>query len=1097
MGVHVEFPVFVTSASDRRPQHKYQVQSVFVPDVVGRGRTFDRAMRECAKATRRRFQDVAAERATVRPLQWMAFNPELRVRKVELTLREHGGHQSPLTVTVALFEVGEQPFACVPRFHGQVVRLPTDTKWPEQVSFLERALALLLKQMRQELDPEPVRLAPFAVHKGDFVTSLAVTLPVTRGRFHFDPVDASGVFASTDEVGEFVGSVEIRKVAADLADAYPDDLKRTLVDDPRVQLLSDALFEGRPEALVLLGPPGAGRTTLLHEAVARRLDVHATQQGRLEKVPRVWHLDPVRVITGMSLIGAWQRRAESIFCHLRDRLRTQHDGDRTDALFVDNAVALCRVGKHSGGNLTLSSVLRPFVERRELPVILEASVEEWQRMEELDRPFADLFRPIRVPAPERADALRIVIAHRARLERFSGCTVDRSVVRRLVDLDDRYPGTRAAPGSLVERLERLADQHPGQRLSAADVDRAFLGRTGMRQEMLDPHAPLEEERLRERLEKRLVGQPEAIDALSDIIHVLRAGVAPPGRPAGSMLLVGPTGVGKTETAKVLASTVYEDPDALVRFDMNEYVDASAAQRLIGDGHSGEGQLTGRVRYRPFCVLLLDEIEKAHPSVHDLLLQLLDEGRLTDGMGRVADFGQAVVVLTSNVGATEAGRKLGFGADPAAAAATYRSALTRAFRPEFLNRIDRVVVFRPLARDHIRHIARIQLGQLLGREGMLRRTLIVEVDDEVLEWVSGLGFDPELGARALKRALERELVGPIADAVVPLAVDEPAVLTLTAREGGGVQLEASPLPLRERGSEHVMDQLLTGPRTQAVRWLAEQTRAAMDRLSEAPLVASAVAGPSDVELPPSMGILGRLRELAASLETEHDEDEERMVLGSRAASQAIERSKPRSRFYKRMWAFGPDQKEQLVHEHVRDVMQDLMSQPGVEHGALTLEDFSVAEAVFTIARARPQVAARDLTVRVHNLTPAAAGSHVWTSMMAANLAKVVETFGGAVQVAAEHTGTTLEIHGACFDELLEGEWGVHLYYPPDHPPLAVRVSIGEEPARARAVRLYCPAAHDPGSVTDLRSGQVVPWADLDLWLPRWMVRSFALGGVSDG
>ncbi|MEM6928465.1 MAG: AAA family ATPase, partial [Myxococcota bacterium] len=793
MAVAIDMAVFVTVDRDRGAASKYRVQSLFLPRHRGAGPTFQRALRTCAKITARAYRGHVPDRASMAQLGWLAFDPAMVVETVELDLPATGGGLMPVGLTIGRFEAGGQAWAVVPRLDGHVVALP-DARYPEQIEHLARDLSREIRDLRRAMHPDRVDLSTFAAQKGDFLTSVTVHLDVRQGRFAFDPFFSGDTRAGVAVEGRFVGAEELPRVATNLADRYPEQLHRTLDPDPRVDDLHQALYTERRAAIALLGPPGAGRTTLLHEAVAQRLEEHDRQGGRLQKVPQVWHLDPTRIIAGMALVGAWQRRSQAILRHLRDRLRKTYDSELADVLFIDNPVALCRIGRHAGGSLTLSTLMRPFIERRQITVVLEASPTEWQRLEELDRPFADLFRVVRVPPPPRRDALRYLIARRDVVERATGCTVTRPALRRLVEIDTRYPGARAAPGSLVDRLAQLADQHPQATLEESHVETAFLGRSGMRPEMVDPARALVDDQLREELRRRLIGQPDAIDALSDAIHLLRAGLVVPGRPAGSLLLVGPTGVGKTETAKVLADYVYESDGALVRFDMNEYVDGRAVSRLIGDGMSTDGQLTGRVRYRPFCVLLLDEIEKAHPSVHDLLLQLLDEGRLTDAFGHAVDFTQCVVVMTSNVGAREALRRLGFDDDAAGLAATYRSALGRAFRPEFLNRIDRVVVFERLDEGSVQAIAKLQIGRLLRREGLLRRTLVVRLAPSVLPWVAKLGFDPDLGARALKRALERRLIGPVAGAVVEVPVEQPTSLTVSVHNDV-LRVDVEPLAAR--------------------------------------------------------------------------------------------------------------------------------------------------------------------------------------------------------------------------------------------------------------------------------------------------------------
>jgi ATP-dependent Clp protease ATP-binding subunit ClpB len=272
--------------------------------------------------------------------------------------------------------------------------------------------------------------------------------------------------------------------------------------------------------------------------------------------------------------------------------------------------------------------------------------------------------------------------------------------------------------------------------------------------------------MEERLEERVVGQPEALAAVSSAVRRSRSGLQDPNRPIGSFIFLGPTGVGKTETARALAGFLFDDEAAMVRLDMSEYMEKHAVSRLIGAppgyvGYDEGGQLTEAVRRRPYAVILLDEIEKAHPDVFNVLLQLLDDGRLTDGQGRTVDFRNAVVIMTSNLGSAEI-QRLGAraGADLGEVREAALEHLRAAFRPEFLNRVDEVVVFRPLGREDVGRIVEIQLGRL--RKLLAERKLTLSLSEAARESIADAGYDPVYGARPLKRALQRLVQDPLAN-----------------------------------------------------------------------------------------------------------------------------------------------------------------------------------------------------------------------------------------------------------------------------------------------------------------------------------------------
>ncbi|MFT4978655.1 MAG: ATP-dependent Clp protease ATP-binding subunit ClpC, partial [Myxococcota bacterium] len=905
---------------------------------------------------------------------------------------------------------------------------------------------------------------------------------------------------------------------------FPDELKRTLSDDPRVDLLDEAIYTSRPAPLVLVGPPGAGRTTLLHEAIARHLDHHRQKQTDIDRIQRVWHLDPTRVVSGMSTIGAWQRRTEAILAHLQERLKKRFHIRRADALFIDNPVALCRVGRSAGGDLTLSTVLRPYVEQRALPIVMEATAEQWQRLEELDRPFADLFRVVRVQPPPRDKALRILIRRREQLEASTGSWIARGALRRIAELEERYPSSRAAPGSLVERLERLVDQVTDSKVTVERVEEIFLRRSGMRPEMLDPTRPLPAAALQAQIARRLIGQPEAVSALSDVIHTTRAGVSAPGRPAASLLFVGPTGVGKTEAAKVLVQTLYALDESMLRLDMNEYVDADAARRLIGDASRPEGQLTGRIRHRPFCVLLLDEIEKAHPSVHDLLLQVLDEGRLTDSLGRVSDFSQAIVVLTSNVGAREVGKQAGFGRGASGQAATYRGALRRSFRPEFLNRIDQVVVFGSLSPADIQEIARLQLARLLLREGLLRRTVLLELTPAVLAHVAHLGFDAQMGARALKRALEQELVAPIADCLVSIPIEQPTTLHIDVADGALVLTDA-PLPMAAELSRPLLSEALAGLEEDGeLEWALSHVREILEALnSRSELALAAVSSPDGAHVPEEMMLLSELRTLRSQLDTSLAEVEDLPPLSHSVLSGSNWRRNPRisqKRLRKPYWrcSTGSTGQEEAAHDQTRAMLLDLIAESPAQHSKPTV--LSQWQLIDTLQRG--QALLREgppgAAVYLRNLTAAAEGAwemfadllESWRSLLKdRDIALTVHCVDGRGRIIAEPeepADRIWELRGPGAVDILAPEAGIHLFYPDDEPPQALQLQLaplGEGPpplaalltdwtvptseSKPSAIRQYCPPdqTSDRGSVSDLRTGMVVSYSDFRRWHREWI------------
>jgi len=280
--------------------------------------------------------------------------------------------------------------------------------------------------------------------------------------------------------------------------------------------------------------------------------------------------------------------------------------------------------------------------------------------------------------------------------------------------------------------------------------------------------------------------------MAEVVSIAKARLNDPARPLGSLFFLGPTGVGKTECSKALAQYLFSDESRLLRLDMNEFVSPNAAARLVGTFGQPDGLLTGAVRHQPFCVLLFDEIEKAHPDVFDLLLQILGEARLTDARGRTADFSNAVVILTSNLGTRQAATDLGFRKkDEVSSQDMYLKAVQDFFRPEFFNRLDRIVPFQQLSREEMERIARLMIAEATGRQGLVRRKCVVDMTPPALERIIDRGYDPALGARAMRRSVERELVSPLARQLAGVLLETPTALEVFGH-GRGLDVQVTPL-----------------------------------------------------------------------------------------------------------------------------------------------------------------------------------------------------------------------------------------------------------------------------------------------------------------
>ena len=489
--------------------------------------------------------------------------------------------------------------------------------------------------------------------------------------------------------------------------------------------------------MLLVGPPDVGKTALVHE-LARRIAAGEAPQALHER--KVWRVSANELIAGAMYTGQWQERAR----------RLVDDARSTQAVIVmGDPVGIVDAGRWARSDNNVSRHLRPYVESGEITIVCEATPEQFAAALKSEPSFVGAFHRIDVPEPARDDVRAIAAAAAARLGDAASLSIEPEAIDAAVELTGRFEPYRSFPGKAIRLLEDAVRERADgvERLDREAMTAAFARRSGLPLVLLSDAVPLRLADVREHFESRVIGQPEATSTLVDLIAMLKAGLNDPKKPLGSFFFVGPTGVGKTESAKALAEFLFGSDERLVRFDMGEYSSDDAVRRLIGSAWgTDEGELARRVREQPFCVVLLDEIEKAHWSVFDALLAAIGEGRLTDAAGRVADFRNAIVIMTSNLGArTIRSSPLGFGAGAAdnGADRRYVEEAEKFFRPEFFNRIDRVVVFHPLSAATVRRIARRELERLLTREGIIRRQLLVELDDAVVDTVAASGFHAAL------------------------------------------------------------------------------------------------------------------------------------------------------------------------------------------------------------------------------------------------------------------------------------------------------------------------------------------------------------------
>jgi ATP-dependent Clp protease ATP-binding subunit ClpC len=606
--------------------------------------------------------------------------------------------------------------------------------------------------------------------------------------------------------------------------------------ETEIEQVVEALSRRRKNNAALIGEAGVGKTAIA-EGLALRIadgDVPEPLHG-----VRVVALDLAGMVAGTQFRGAFEQRLKALLDEVAG-------ADGQVILFVDELHTVLGAGAAEGA-MDAANMLKPMLARGELRMIGATTLAEYRKIER-DSALARRFSPVMVEEPSVGDTIAILNGLRPQYEEHHRVRIADKAIEAAARLSDRYISEYRLPDKAIDLVDQAAARlrlrsagSDGDRLRTelerlraekqAAVDAEAYEDAGKikleidrlerqlselaeaaevvvgEQEIADvvaartgiPVGQLvagELERLgtlEKDLHRRVVGQDTAVHAVAETVRHARAGLAEPDRPLGSFLFMGPTGVGKTELVKALAERLFATEKSLVRIDMSEYREPHTVARLIGSppgyvGYGEGGQLTEPVRRRPYSVVLLDEIEKAHPEVWNVLLQVLDDGRLTDGEGRTVDFTNTVIVMTSNLGAGEAKRPLGFTAS-AVPPATDRmlEAAKRAFLPEFLNRIDDIVVFEPLSEEQVERIAELLCSRIADR---LRedRDVELELDPVLVARLGREGFDPEFGARPLKRHLRRTLEKELTRAILDGRIGAGTRVRATDGEDQSIELE---------------------------------------------------------------------------------------------------------------------------------------------------------------------------------------------------------------------------------------------------------------------------------------------------------------------
>ena len=534
--------------------------------------------------------------------------------------------------------------------------------------------------------------------------------------------------------------------------------------------------------VLLVGASGVGKTALIWELA--RLG----RQAGLEQP--IWETTASVLIKELTRDTGWQDNLTFLLRELKQR---------GGFLFVRNLMELFEVGQYEGNAVSMAEYLQPFLARGELHLLTECTEEERARIELRSPNYLSIFHEIRLDTPR--DELEDIIERKVGdLAGHHQVRIEAEAIREVIRLNQRFSPYAGFPGKPIRFLESLLlhRQEDNSSVERAEVIARFCEETGLPSFMVDPDIPMELDAVGRKFAANVYGQERAVDSLVNLLASVKTALSRTGKPIASFLFVGPTGVGKTELAKVLAEFMFGSRDRLTRFDMSEYSSAYDVMRLTGLSFRNDGLLTSAVRREPFCVLLFDEIEKAHSDFSDLLLQILGEGRLTDSRGKLVNFCSCIVIMTSNIGASKMqGNRISLKKELDTKQVTehFLSAVRAYFRPELFNRIDQVIPFEPLSRPVVRQVVDRELQLLQEREGIRFRRMHLQLAPEVYDYLAEHGYHAQYGARHLQRIIRERLIVPLARALNAEDFDDQLVVTVAPDgEKLRVEVEADPLGL---------------------------------------------------------------------------------------------------------------------------------------------------------------------------------------------------------------------------------------------------------------------------------------------------------------
>ncbi|MEX5728364.1 ATP-dependent Clp protease ATP-binding subunit ClpA [Rhodovulum iodosum] len=570
----------------------------------------------------------------------------------------------------------------------------------------------------------------------------------------------------------------LAKYCVDLnAKAQKGDVDPLIGREHEVERCIQVLCRRRKNNPLLVGDPGVGKTAIA-EGLARKIVSGETPEVLANST--IYSLDMGALLAGTRYRGDFEERLKAVVNELEEH---------PDAiLFIDEIHTVIGAGATSGGAMDASNLLKPALQGGKLRCMGSTTYKEFRQHFEKDRALSRRFQKIDVNEPSVDDAVKILEGIKPYFEKHHDVSYTPEAIKSAVELSARYIHDRKLPDKAIDVIDEagaaqhlLAEDDRAKTIDSPQIETvvAKIARIPPKSVSKDDAEVLKD--LEKSLKRVVFGQDNAIEALSSAIKLARAGLREPEKPIGNYLFAGPTGVGKTEVAKQLASTLGVE---LLRFDMSEYMEKHAVSRLIGAppgyvGFDQGGLLTDGVDQHPHCVLLLDEIEKAHPDVYNILLQVMDHGKLTDHNGRTVDFRNVILIMTSNAGASEQAKAaVGFGRERREGEDT--AAIERTFTPEFRNRLDAVISFAPLPKEVIMQVVEKFVLQLEAQ--LLDRSVTIELTRPAAEWLADKGYDDRMGARPLGRVIQEHIKKPLAEELLFGKLAEGGVVKVGVKDG---------------------------------------------------------------------------------------------------------------------------------------------------------------------------------------------------------------------------------------------------------------------------------------------------------------------------